>query len=150
MPSEETPVRLNDSGFWRNWQRASIRASNSFRATHQSQSILFTDAELSDMLISLPISRQTRPFVPPTCSGTSHTILPLRTSRSIERETLKREIDEMEHDIEHVNNDIEHVNNERKQMIDVVKNQRDTAIRQRNQLMKLNAGLAKYIATNTN
>jgi hypothetical protein len=146
MPSENTPVRLNGSDFWqKNWQRSSIRGSNSFRisATPKSQSILFTDKELSDLMNSLPLSRQTRPSFalgqpPPSCSSGIHVLPHIRTSRSIEREAFRREIQKMERNLE----DLED------KTLNLAR-QRDIVIGQRNQVIKLNAGLAKYIAANT-
>tara|TARA_B100000482_G_scaffold174958_3_gene143784 strand:- start:7703 stop:8161 length:459 start_codon:yes stop_codon:yes gene_type:complete len=152
MPSDETPVRLNDSDFWaKNWQRTSVRASSSFRvpALSTSQSLLYTDAQLSDLLSKLPFSRQIHPFStleslhPPSHSDT-HPIFPhVRTSRSIERETLAREL-------HNIDDSIDNIDKQHQKMTDVLKKQRNTAIEQRNKLMKINEALTKYIATNTN
>ena len=144
MPTEETPVRLNASDFWAvNCVRSSVRASNSFRVT-DTRSVLFTDKELSELLSSLPLSRQIHPFQqleatkPPSAFPTcrSHVTVPsIRTSRSVELEIMQDEIYKMEQNVSGISN--------------VLKKQRDTAIGQRNQLMKINEGLAKYISSNS-
>ena len=117
-----------------------MRASNSFRVP-KARSILFTDKELSELLQDLPLSRQMHPFAETfkqpsllPVSG-SHTILPsIRTSRSVELEIMQQEIYNMEKNVIDTS--------------DVLRKQRDTAIGQRNQLMKINEGLAKYISKN--
>lgn len=141
MPAEDTPVQLNTSDFWAlNCQRDSLRASNSFRVC-KARSVIFTNEELSDLLQSLPLSRQIHPFKDTSKpfsvfpGSESHVILPpMRTSRSVELEIMQEEISKIEENVSGISN---------------VLKQRDTAIRQRNQLMKINEGLARYIAKNS-
>ncbi len=143
MPSEDTPVHLNKSDFWiLNCQRDSVRASNSFRVcSTKSRSVLFSDAELSSILQSLPLSRQVHPyrsletFDLPTFSstfGAKNVLPPIRTSRSVELEVMQSELNKMEDNMVIVNK---------------IEKERDLVRMQRNQLMKINEGLAKYIST---
>lgn len=156
MPSEDTPVCLNKSDFWvKNFARTSVRASNSFRVPlrqESSKSILYTDDELADLLSQLPFSRQRLSF--PNCSllhssSTANSIPPTmpsansrfhnfcRTSRSVEREVFRKELNVMELNEVELESDM--------------RTQRQTnlvMLNQRNQLMNINEGLARYIAHN--
>tara|TARA_A100001234_G_scaffold205192_1_gene200678 strand:- start:120 stop:530 length:411 start_codon:yes stop_codon:yes gene_type:complete len=129
MPSPTTPVQLNRSDFWQqHCENPLIRASSSFRVPKSTvKSVIFTDAELSELQACLPLSRQIHPRRTPP----PYKELPLvRTSRSIELEIMKRELHTME--------STEATENK----------QYHTIIKQRNQLLKINAGLANYIAHN--
>ena len=154
MPSEDTPIYLNNSDFWiRNCVRTSVRASNSFKVAKKSRdSAIFTEEELSHLLSQLPFSRQTFPTNFYNVTSSEHTsnqssdslpskftqIIPIRTSRSVERQVLRQELKHMEEAEINYGNHIEQ--------------QKQTNIRtvqQRNQLIKINEGLAKYISRNT-
>ena len=150
MPSEDTPIVLNKSDFWiQNCVRSSIRASNSFKVPDDKQSLksaIFTDAELSDLMSQLPFGRQTfsksfskGSFNPSSHSSRSTTqFASLRTSRSVERQVLKMELQHMEQ-----------VDGDLRKFVEQQKQANITTLQQRNQLMKINEGLAKYIAHNT-
>lgn len=158
MPSEDIPVCLNKSDFWvQNFARESVRASNSFRVPpvqESSRSILYTDAELADLLSKLPLSRQRLSFpnrsllhsssdansIPlsmPAANSTTHRDF-CRTSRSVEREVFRNELNFIE------SNEADLWNEMR------IRRQTNLVmLNQRNQLMKINEGLAKYIAHNS-
>jgi len=128
MPSPTTPVQLNRSDFWQqHCENPLIRASSSFRVPKSTvKSVIFTDAELSELQACLPLSRQIHPHrtTPPSFYKK---LPPVRTSRSIELEIMKRELESTEA---------------------MENKQYHTIIKQRNQLLKINAGLANYIAQN--
>ena len=155
MPSEDTPIYLNDSDFWiRNCVRTSVRASNSFKVAKKSwDSAIFTEEELSHLLSQLPFSRQTSPTNISNGTSSKHTsnqssnsppskftqFIPIRTSRSVERQVLRQELKHMEE--AEIDYGI---------YIEQQKQTNITTVQQRNQLMKINEGLAKYISRNTN
>ena len=112
---------------------------------------IFTEEELSHLLSQLPFSRQTFPTNISNDTLSEHTsnqssdsspskftqIIPIRTSRSVERQVLRKELKHMEEaEIDYGNH---------------IEQQKQTNIRtvqQRNLLMKINEGLAKYISRN--
>ena len=115
---------------------------------------IYTDAELADLLSKLPLSRQRLSFpnrsllhsssdansIPlsmPAANSTTHRDF-CRTSRSVEREVFRNELNFIE------SNEADLWNEMR------IRRQTNLVmLNQRNQLMKINEGLAKYIAHNS-